>query len=134
MGLFSKRPSVPLTEGERRGEWTRAELMQHWRTIPENQKLMALTHATDDQLRVMAWEFPDSADRFIAICEAKQRRALPELRAKIEAYVRDDDTDAEEVTEEDFKRWIAPVLESHGRKLPKEELDREYGQLFPLPK
>lgn len=134
MGIFSKRGAIPPTAEERRGEWTRAQIMGHWRTIPDSMKLMALTHATDDQLRVMAWELPDPSDRFIAILEAKQRRALPELRRRIEASIDPAGNEAEEVTEAEFQQWIAPVLETQGRRMSKDEVDREYSDVFEFPR
>lgn len=93
-------------------------------------KLMALTHATDDQLRVMAWELPNPSDRSIAIAEAKQRRALPELRRKIEASIDPNNDDSEDVAEEEFREWTAPVHYMHGRNLLKEVVDQEYREVF----
>ena len=130
MGIFSKREAIPPTPEEQRGEWTRAEIMNHWRTIPDGMKLIALTHATDDQLRVMAWELPDPSDRFIAISEAKQRRALPELRRKIETNINPAIDEYDEVTDEDFRKWTAPVQQMHGRRLTRELVDQEYRQVF----
>lgn len=133
MGIFSKREQVPPTAEERRGDWSRAEIMEHWRTIPDRMKLQALIHATDDQLRVMAWELPDPGDRYIAICEAKQRRALPDLRRKFEANLDPDNDSAEEITDEDFAQWTAPVQQMHGRRMTKDDADREYAQVFGRP-
>lgn len=122
MGLFSKREPHPQTAEERAGYWARAELMQHFRTIPDRMKVAAFMSATEDQLRVMGWDLPDLADRFLAITEAKQRRAHPELRRKAEAEGG--------LEGEDLRTWTAPLQEMHGGKLPKEVLDQKYREVF----
>ena len=122
MGLFNKREPLPQTAEERAGDWTRAALMQHWKTIPDRMKVAAFMSATEDQLRVMGWDLSDPADRFLAISEAKQRRAHPELRRKIE--------EEGGIEGEDMQTWIAPLQEMHGGKLHKDVIDQKYREVF----
>lgn len=130
MGLFKKREQLPLTTEERDGLWTRPQIMQHWRTISPAMKPMAITHATDDQLRVMGWDLPNPSDRILATSEAMQRRAQPQLRRKIEAYVSSEAEDVEEVTDAELETWIAPLQEIHQRAATKDIADRRYREVY----
>jgi hypothetical protein len=78
--------------------------------------------ATDDQLRVLAWVLTDAQDRFVALNEARQRRALPEVRKKAE--------EAGEMEPEDLRLWIAPLQQMQGRRVSPASVDRMYKEFF----
>jgi hypothetical protein len=124
MGLFKKRESLPPTGEEREGQWTRQQLMQHWRTIPDRMKLPALSMATEDQLRVFGWELRNPHERFLAIMESKQRRDRPDIRQKIE--------EVGELSPRELEQWTAPLRNMHGRRISSDAADRMYQEVFGL--
>jgi hypothetical protein len=122
VGLFRRRTELPSTAEERAGQWTRRELLRHWGTIPDAMKLEALSMATEDQLRVLAWDLPHPHDRFLAITEAKQRRERPDLYRKIQ--------ESGELSPEQFEEWTAPLREMHGRRVTDRLADQAYEEVF----
>jgi hypothetical protein len=121
-GVFKKAEGSATTREEREGQWTRKQVMQHWRTIPDGMKLQALSMATEDQLRVMGWELPNPHDRFLAIMESKQRRDRPDLYRKIE--------ETGELSPEEFEQWTAPLRDVDGRGISGDLADEKYQELF----
>lgn len=122
MGLFNRRSDLAPTKEEQDGVWTRTELLAHWKTIPDSMKVAALSSATADQLRVMGWVLPHPHDRFLAICQVKQRRESPDLFQKIE--------ETGELAPEEFEEWIKPLKAMHGRKIIRELADQMYEDLY----
>ncbi|MDP9342537.1 MAG: hypothetical protein M3Q23_10710 [Actinomycetota bacterium] len=121
--MAEKREALPLTEEERKGDWTREALLGHWASIPDSQKIVALGSATEDQLRVLGWVLPDPTQRLLAITEAKQRRDHPGLRAKIEEEGALSPAEAQQWFKA-FRKLKLPRLDPHAR------VDGIYHELF----